>query len=431
MTATRLATAKPASLRQLACVALCVCSLVLGGCQTVPQVSPPQTAVEDAEAPVADTPSGHAASDVAHVTAIGQQILSDGGSAGDAVVAMSLSLTVALPSRMGLAAGGLCLVHDPATGESETLDMMLRADYEGRLLPVLPRGLLVLHGRSGRLDWPDLLAPALSLSRSQQAEFSPLLKSDLAHEDVPEEMRQRFAATEAGTFGNQESFLALTLLAGASAAPFSGGEPGAEISAALGISQAALIEAAPDWRRTIPVPVGGHGLRFADPGDSFSPAAIGTANLLRNDLWSSLTERIEQDATIAAQISTITGRNDAYIQQPTTSVAAIDTSGGAAGCIFSLGGLFGTGDWLTEWGSPRPGPMDPLSLGGPAVAVDEVSAKARLIATGATGNWPDEQTSDTPTAPANLMWTLLQHLQSEQDANRTNPAGSGHLLVAP
>ncbi len=115
---------------------------------------------------------GAVAADEPNAVLVGRDILSSGGTAADAAVAVGFTLAVTLPSRASLGSGGVCLVHDPATGSTESLDFIPvagtannpRADRPSAI-PALTRGLVAMHARYGELDWRALLRPAEDLAR--------------------------------------------------------------------------------------------------------------------------------------------------------------------------------------------------------------------------------------------------------------------------
>ena len=86
-----------------------------------------------------------------------------------------MTLAVTLPSRAGLAAGGECLVRDPARRQVETLTFG-RGDA-GTGAPSLPRGMFALHARLGSLPWAQVVAPA-----EQRARFGVMVSRALARD---------------------------------------------------------------------------------------------------------------------------------------------------------------------------------------------------------------------------------------------------------
>jgi gamma-glutamyltranspeptidase/glutathione hydrolase len=111
---------------------------------------------------------------------VGQQVLADGGDAADAAVAMGLALSVTLPSRVGLGGAGACLAfvpgpHAPDGGVPQAVLFTPQAAAvpaadtaaadRPAALPLLPRGLYLLHARYGHLPFEGLVAPAEELAR--------------------------------------------------------------------------------------------------------------------------------------------------------------------------------------------------------------------------------------------------------------------------
>ncbi len=115
---------------------------------------------------------GAVAADEPQAALIGRDVLSSGGSAADAAVAVGLAMSVTMPSAASLGGGGVCLVHDRATSKTQVLDFLPRTGASARqgadrpsAIPGNPRGFFVLHSRYGRLKWEQLAGPAENLAR--------------------------------------------------------------------------------------------------------------------------------------------------------------------------------------------------------------------------------------------------------------------------
>jgi gamma-glutamyltranspeptidase/glutathione hydrolase len=106
-----------------------------------------------------------------------RQVLSAGGTAADAAVALGFVLSVTLPSRAGLGGGGACLAYaadkkSPNQGVPEAIlflpvapaSLGANADRPAAV-PMLARGLYLLHARYGRVAFESLIAPAEELAR--------------------------------------------------------------------------------------------------------------------------------------------------------------------------------------------------------------------------------------------------------------------------
>ena len=106
-----------------------------------------------------------------------RQVLSAGGTAADAAVALGFVLSVTLPSRAGLGGGGACLAYaaDKKSVNEGVPEAVLfppvaptsagaNADRPAAV-PMLARGLYLLHARYGTLPFESLIVPAEQLAR--------------------------------------------------------------------------------------------------------------------------------------------------------------------------------------------------------------------------------------------------------------------------
>ncbi len=140
-----------------------------------------------AHAPPLTTRAGAVAADDPTASAVGAEVLSDGGNAVDAAVATVLALGVVNPISSGIGGGGFAVVYDAATGSVHVYDFREVApaaldpsDFvvDGKLDPSLSRlgglavgvpgevaGLALLSQRHGRLSWRRLVVPAAELAR--------------------------------------------------------------------------------------------------------------------------------------------------------------------------------------------------------------------------------------------------------------------------
>ncbi len=159
--------------RRLRIVAALAPSLVASGCGSfLGQPTPPQGQVGHVTgflgAVVADEP---------RAALVGRQVLSEGGNAADAAVAVGMALTVTLPSRAGIGGAGACLAFaagknsvNGGTPEAILFTPTAPAQPPGNAdrpaaLPTLPRGLYLLHALYGTGDFGRLMTPAEELAR--------------------------------------------------------------------------------------------------------------------------------------------------------------------------------------------------------------------------------------------------------------------------
>jgi gamma-glutamyltranspeptidase / glutathione hydrolase len=120
---------------------------------------------------------GGAVSDEPRATLVAREVLSAGGSAADAAVALGFALAVTLPSRAGIGGGGACLTYaaDKKSVNGGVPEAVIftpiapngsaaGADRPAAV-PMLPRGLYLLHARYGRRPFESLIVPAEQLAR--------------------------------------------------------------------------------------------------------------------------------------------------------------------------------------------------------------------------------------------------------------------------
>jgi gamma-glutamyltranspeptidase/glutathione hydrolase len=140
--------------------------------------------VANSPAGAADTAEGRngmVVSVAPEASAIGRDILKQGGNAVDAAVATAFALAVTWPEAGNIGGGGFLLVHPPGgKGEPVVIDyretapaaatrtMYVRDKPIPQALlvgtPGTVRGLALAHRRFGKLVWKDLLAPAIRLA---------------------------------------------------------------------------------------------------------------------------------------------------------------------------------------------------------------------------------------------------------------------------
>ena len=102
----------------------------------------------------------------AEATWTGMQVLSSGGNAVDAAVAISLTLSVTEPYSSGLGGSGIMLVYDAQTGEGYTLDYYCSAGSAASpsdevAVPGLLAGMQEALDRWGTVSLADAIQPAI------------------------------------------------------------------------------------------------------------------------------------------------------------------------------------------------------------------------------------------------------------------------------
>ena len=104
-----------------------------------------------------------------------KDIMTVRGNAADASAALAMTLSVTLPSRAGLTAGGECLVRDPSW--REVLVLSFGGRDADRRAPTLARGMFALQARFGKRPWAQVIAPA-----EKRARFGVMVSRALAND---------------------------------------------------------------------------------------------------------------------------------------------------------------------------------------------------------------------------------------------------------
>lgn len=333
---------------------------------------------------------------------IARNVLAAGGDAADAAVALGFALAVTLPSRAGLGGGGACVAYDrapkgPGGGKPEAILFLPREPASGgggdrpAAVPMLARGLFLLHARYGRLPMAQLLGQAQAM-----AEFgvrvSPALANDLAAAAGPlladPGARAIFASPSGGPLAAGETMqqrdlgatLSLLRLNGISAwtsGPFASRFALATSAAGGGLSAADLGGAAPTIAEPIVLRAGNNRVAFLPPP---ADGGLGAAAAFR-DLWREPAD-VGGAGARAQSIAALwrAGRGDARSllaekslpneQLPplpaSTTFATLDANGDAVACAVTMNNLFGTGRVAPGTGvllarAPKSGPAPLLA----------------------------------------------------------------------
>lgn len=110
---------------------------------------------------------GGVAADEPRAAMVARDILANGGSAADAVAAAALAYAVTYPNGAGLGSGGVCVASDAVLKKAETIEFPAVAAKAGGpvAMPALVRGLGLLQSKYGRLRWEAVVSPAEQLAR--------------------------------------------------------------------------------------------------------------------------------------------------------------------------------------------------------------------------------------------------------------------------
>ena len=108
-----------------------------------------------------------------YATAIGMQVLENGGNAVDATIAVCFALGVLEPYASGIGGGGGMLIYDPSTGTSTFLDYRdaAGADISGSLgktgVPGFVLGMETAYKKyGGQMEWGSLIQPSIEYAEN-------------------------------------------------------------------------------------------------------------------------------------------------------------------------------------------------------------------------------------------------------------------------
>ena len=346
---------------------------------------------------------GGVAADDPHAAQTGRDVLSAGGSAVDAVVAMYFVSAVTLPSAASLGGGGVCVAFDSGNGEVQALEFFARRAAGGvgdaerpSAVPGNIRGFFALHARYGRLRWSQLIAPAENMARFG-FRVSRALARDIAEVGdalaaEPEAFRVFSAPDRAGLVGEGDVLRQVELAAvlarvrAEGAGPFYTGvfaRQFVEATQAAGgtLSVRDLQAYAPAWQETIVVPMGNQTAHF--------PPAPAIGGAIAAQMWTLLGQRsalkrasTEERLRLFANLGLDTsekrlellvreqgGSRQSSAENPSAATfVAVDREGSAAACAVTLNSLFGTGRVAGGTGivlaaAPGPGGRGATALG--------------------------------------------------------------------
>ena len=405
---------------------------------------------------------GGVAADDPRAALIARDVLSQGGDAADAAVALGFALSVTLPSRAGLGGGGGCVTFAAGTksvngGVPEAVLFTPVAAAAGATadrpaaVPMMARGLYLLHARYGHLPFESLIVPAEQLARFGTP-TSRALAQDLAVVGRPL-LADPTAATIFGRGGTPltegqpllQPALATTLaqLRTTGVGDFYQGALGhriADASGAIGgqLTLADLRDALPRLATPIPLAYGDNKLAFLPPPADGGLAAAAAFQVLQRDP-NALS--VAQARSVAAVARWRAGGADANAILATadlpgaelpplpasTSFITVDHDGNAVACALTMDNLFGTGRVLPTVGillAASPTAVPPPLLAA-AIAWNEPTHSFRAVVAG----------SGQAAAGTGVAMALYNTLRTNQampalvpDPGRVNVAGCSLYL---
>ncbi|HTH97750.1 MAG TPA: gamma-glutamyltransferase [Stellaceae bacterium] len=301
---------------------------------------------------------GSIAADDPQAVDIARQILMQGGSAADAMVAAGLTLGVTSPARAGLGGGGICLIHRPDQSVAE-LDFLPQT-VPGSAYPVpgMVRGLSVLRATFGRMRWQQDAVPAERLALDG-VPASTNLTDDLATAGRVQNAADGTPLRPGSVVQSRDlaSFYSALRLRGD--LDFYQGVIANRLAAA-GIPAAALAAYKPVLTDNL-VP-----LRAGDDKIVFTHNAGGA---MAARAWNALAA---QDSGNAAARMALAVKSVGGADQPTggTAVVISDATGLGIGCAFTMGRLWGSGQTIGDTGVLGAAPVDAHEDAGLVAAVE-------------------------------------------------------------
>jgi gamma-glutamyltranspeptidase/glutathione hydrolase len=376
--------------RRLRAGVLLAAALACSGCDTVNKAT--KSVFGPGNGPAQGQPGfvqgflGGVVADEPRAALAARQALSSGGSAADAAVALGFVLSVTLPSRAGLGGGGACLAYgadkksaNNGVPEAVIFTPVAPASRGGSAdrpaaVPMLARGLYLLHARYGRLPFESLIVPAEQLARfgtpapralvrdialvSGPLLADPNARTVFSQDGVPLSEGQTLIQPElAATLTRLRVSGVGDLYTGAlarrieQASPLAGGPISlADLSAALPrLAPAIVLPDRHDQVAFLPPPAdGGLAAAAAFSVLQHDPSAYGQASARAL----AVAARWRQGGADAASLLASSSLQEAALPPlpASTSFATLDKDGNAVVCALSMDNLFGTGRVLPGLG---------------------------------------------------------------------------------
>ncbi|MFL5279890.1 MAG: gamma-glutamyltransferase [Rhodopila sp.] len=457
------ATPRPARRRATPLTAALALLAALPGCATVNKVS---DTLLGTGGPSVGQPGyvsgflGGVAADEPRAALAGREVLSSGGTAADAAVAVGLTLAVTLPSRAGLGGGGACIAYSPnprgqAAGVPEAVLFTAPAPAQPganadrpAAVPMLARGLFLLHARYGSRPFEMIIASAEELARFG-APVSRALAKDLALVAAPlladPNARVVFSQngmplTEGQMLRQPDLGSTLSQLRVAGVGDMYVGTLAGRIvqdSALIGgpMTMADLRGALPKLAAPLFTTYGNDRVAFLPPpadGGLAADAAFDTLAAHPSDLSAAGARALAVASRYRAGGGTpeavLGARNlpaaGSMVFPASTSFTTLDRNGNAVACALTMNNLFGTGRILPDLGflaAASPNAVPPPLLAAGLVWNDNIKAfRAEAAGSGQSG------------APLAVAAALMNTLRSNQPMPVPVPEpGRANVIACP
>jgi gamma-glutamyltranspeptidase/glutathione hydrolase len=319
---------------------------------------------------------GGVVADEPQATLVARDVLSSGGNAADAAVALGFALSVSMPSRASLGSGGACLAYmpgkdSPNRGVPDALMFVPAAPAQPAgdrpaSVPILARGLFALHARYGHRPFESLLVPAEQMARFGVPASRAFVR-DLQVVAGPLSADPAAAAvfvpngqplTEGSQMVQPELAATLAQLRTAGVGDMYQGALARRLETAStgaggALTMADLRAAVPRFAQPLTVPVGNDQVAFLPPPADGGLAAAAAFNVLQKDP-SAVEQANTRALAVAAKWRQGGGDAKAVLAQPappaslpplpaSTTFVTMDHDGGAVVCALTMNNLFGTG----------------------------------------------------------------------------------------
>jgi gamma-glutamyltranspeptidase/glutathione hydrolase len=383
----------PARLAKAGAAVLLAVPLATAACSDVRQdLFGPSTAPRPGQVGFLTGFIGGVVADEPQAAAVGRDVLSAGGTAADAAVALGFALSVSLPSRAGLGGGGACLVYMPGARSpnhgvpeallfvppaparpAATLDNgAVIAPDRPAAVPMLARGLFALHRKYGNRVFEQLISPAEYMARHgigaarafvrDLAVVAGPLAADPAARGVFFSGGQPIA--EGAQFLQPALSATLGTLRTKGVGDFYQGELAHRVADAArdaggGLSLADLRDALPTWAPALSVAAGKDSAMFLPPPADGGLAAAAAFQVLQHDpqglaaadaralavaaSWRRMVASGHPGDPRAVLGATTVPAAGAPMLPASTTFVTLDRRGMAVVCALTMNNLFGTG----------------------------------------------------------------------------------------
>lgn len=312
---------------------------------------------------------GGAVADEPRAALAARDVLSAGGTAADAAVALYFTLAVTKPAQAGLGGGGVCVVYSWRTKQTESLDFLPPIRPGEGVVPGNVRGMLALQAKYGKMRWELLLGTAERLARigaatsrstaRDLAAAAPIIAGDAG-------LMAHFMGSD-GTTPTEGTLLSQPELAGMLSAIrrapqefYTGPLAHTFIAAASEVGQRITPEGmraySPSWGTPVAAPFGQYTMYFA-------PNAAGAAAA---QAWRSLGTEGGYERASNRQAALVAAFPIPPGETPSSeaSFAVADRDGNMVGCTVTMNRFFGSGHMARGTGVVPAAPDERGRIGG-------------------------------------------------------------------